>query len=120
MKITLVSAIAIIGAFAGVSQSANAASGWTNFGTIGAINQQPITTPGSEMVFINVSVSTNPSDSSACSVRDGFYFAVTTDRDKRLFSMLLMAKATGQKVQVYVTANCHLWGYAEMQGMVIQ
>lgn len=33
--------------------------------------------------------------------------------------MLLSAKASGQTVKVYVTTNCHVWGYAEMQGLVI-
>lgn len=44
-----------------------AAAGWTNSGTIGEINQQGSTTPGSEMVFVKVSVTTNPSDPVACS-----------------------------------------------------
>ena len=33
-----------------------AASGWTDAGTIGEFNQQPSTTPGSEMFFFTVSI----------------------------------------------------------------
>lgn len=103
-----------------MAQPLSAAAGWTNYGTIGEINQQGSTTPGNEMVFVQVSVTSNPSDANTCTIRDGFYFPVTTDLQKRLFSMLLTAKAMGQQVRVYVTANCHLWGYAEMQGLIIQ
>lgn len=117
-KTFLVVALAIF--VGGLSQPASAAAGWTDFGTIGEMNQQGSTTPGNEMVFVNVGVTSNPSDPGACSVRNGFYFAITTDLQKRLFAMLLTAKASGQNVRVYVTTNCHLWGYAEMQGMIIQ
>ena len=120
MKKTLIVAVALMCSLAGFPQPAEAAAGWTNFGTIGYINQQPSTTPGNEMVFIQVSVTSNPSDPTACFVRDGFYMAISTDLQKRLFAMLLIAKSNGQSVQVYVTANCHLWGNAEMQGVVIQ
>lgn len=104
----------------GFAHSTQAAAGWTNYGTIGEINQQGSTTPGNEMVFVQVAVTSNPSDPNTCTVRDGFYIPVTTDLQKRLFSMLLMAKASGQPVRVYVTTNCHTWGYAEMQGLIIQ
>lgn len=103
-----------------VAHPTSAAAGWTNYGIIGEINQQGSTTPGNEMVFVQVSVTSNPSDPNVCTARDGFYFPVTTDLQKRLFSMLLTAKVMGQQVRVYVTANCHLWGYAEMQGLIIQ
>ena len=56
--------------------TANASSGWTNFGPITELNQQPTAGLGSELVFINVAVTSNPSDPGACTVRDGFYFAV--------------------------------------------
>jgi len=95
-----------------------AASGWTDAGTIGEFNQQPSTTPGSEMFFFTVSV-TPASNASGCSVTTGFYFPITTDLQKRLFAMLLSAKTSGQPVRVYYTGVCHLWGYAEAQGMMI-
>ena len=120
MRKMFLAAIAAFGVSVGSSQSANAAAGWTNFGAIGEINQNPSITPGIEMVFIKVAVTSNPSDPGTCTVRDGFYFAVTTDLQRRLFAMLLMAKATGQNVQLWVTSSCHVWGYAEVQGMTIQ
>jgi hypothetical protein len=102
------------------SGTANAAAGWTDFGSIIEFNQQPSTVPGNEALFIRVSVTTNPCDSGACHTRDGFYMPITTDLQKRLFAMLMLAKASDKRVRVYVTANCHLWGYAEMQGLVIE
>lgn len=120
MRMMFAGAIAAIGAWVGFSQPANAAAGWTNFGPIVEINQNPSVPPGDAMVFVKVSVTSNPSDPSTCTVRDGFYLSVTADLQKRLFAMLLMAKASGQNVQIYVTATCHQWGYAEMQGMTLQ
>lgn len=102
------------------SGTAHAAAGWTNFGDIIEFNQQPSTTPGNEALFIRVSVTTNPSDAGACHTRDGFYLPVTTDHQKRVYALLMMAKATDKRIRVYVTATCHLWGYAEMQGLIIE
>jgi hypothetical protein len=101
-------------------QTAHAASGWTDFGSIIEFNQQPSATPGNEMLFIRATVTSNPSDTGACFQRDGFYMPITTDLQKRLFAMLMLAKASDKRIRVYVTANCHLWGYAEMQGLIIE
>jgi hypothetical protein len=95
-----------------------AAAGWTDAGTVGEFNQQPSTTPGSEMLFFTVSV-TPASNVSGCSVTTGFYFPITTDLQKRMFTMLLAAKTSGQSVRVYYTGVCHLWGYAEAQGILL-
>jgi hypothetical protein len=100
------------------SLSAHAAAGWTDFGTISMLNQQPSLGNAPDMVFFNLSVSTSPS---GCSVSTQFYFSVTTDTQKRLFAMLLAAHAAGQSVQVWVTGNClPLWGSTEIDGLVIQ
>ena len=107
---------------AAMTPPASAAAGWTDFGTIVELNQNPATTPGNELLFMRISLTpaANPSDTTACHQRDGFYLPVTTDLQKRLFAMLMMAKATDKRVRVYVTATCHLWGYAEMQGLVME
>jgi len=107
----------ILGGF--ISQ-ANAAAGWTDFGTIIELNQNPANGPGNELLFMRISVTTNPSDPGACQNRDGFYLPVTTDLQKRLFAMLMFAKASDKRIRVYVTGSCHLWGYAEMQGLVME
>jgi hypothetical protein len=99
------------------STAAVAASGWTDFGAVSQLNQQPVAGIGSELVFVNVSVTSNPS---GCSVPNGFYLAITTDRQTRLFAMLMTAQAGGRNVQIYVTGNCHTWGFAELDGVVIQ
>lgn len=44
-----------------LSLPASAAAGWTNFGSIGEINQQPSSGVVSELVLIRVAVTTNPS-----------------------------------------------------------
>jgi len=116
-KAAVFACIFLISAASGI---ARAGSGWTDFGSIIEFNQQPSTTPGSEALFIRVSVTSNPSDAGSCHTRDGFYMPITTDLQKRLFAMLMVAKASDKRVRVYVTANCHLWGYAEMQGLIIE
>jgi len=45
---------------------------------------------------------------------------VVTDLQKRLFIMLVTAKTTAKRVRLYVTGNCHTWGYAEIQGVIIE
>jgi hypothetical protein len=102
--------------------SAFAAAGWTDFGTITEFNQNPSTTPGNEALFLTVTVpvGSNPSDASACHTRQGFYLPVTTEFQKRLFAIVMAAKLTDRRVRIYVTANCHLWGYAEIQGVVVE
>src|SRR6476620_2279001 len=82
---------------------AHAASGWSDAGSIGEISQQPTgVTPGNEMVFVQISVSSS-SNTSGCSVATGFYFPVSTELQKRMFAMLLTAKTSGQNVRVYYT-----------------
>ena len=96
---------------------ATAAAGWTDFGSIGEFNQQGSTTPGNEMLFLRISSTSNPS---GCSDANSFYLPVTTDLQKRLFVLLLTAKTSGQRVRVYVTGVCHIWGSAEIQAMLIE
>jgi hypothetical protein len=112
----------ILGAWAAISTShvAHAAAGWTDFGSIIEFNQNPPGGNGMELLFIRATVTSNPSDPGACYTRDGFYLPITTDLQKRLFAMLMLAKATGQRIRVYVTTSCHAWGYAEMQGLILE
>lgn len=97
--------------------TANAGTGWTSYGQITEFTQVPPITPGNEMVFLKLSAASNPS---GCSAAQGFYFPVNTEYQKRMFAMLLAARAGGQAVQLYVTGTCHLWGYAETTGVVIE
>jgi hypothetical protein len=105
---------------AGLSPQSFAAAGWTDYGTLVELNQNPPGGVGNELLFMRVSVTTNPSDPTACSVRDGFYLPITTDFQKRLFAMLMMAKASAMRVRVYHTGTCHTWGYAEIQGVLLE
>jgi hypothetical protein len=57
--------LAVIGALVLGSLSARAASGWTDFGTISRLNQQPSTGAGADMVFFTLSNTANPSGCSA-------------------------------------------------------
>jgi hypothetical protein len=94
-----------------------ASTGWSDYGLIGEFNQQASVTPGNEMLFFQVAPTTNPS---GCATANSYYMAVVTDLQKRLFAMLLTAKTSGKRVRVYVTGNCHTWGYAEIQGVIIE
>ena len=94
-----------------------AAAGWTDSTPILEINQQGSTGVGANLVFVETSVSVNPS---GCSYAKGFYFAVNDDRQKRLFSILLSAQMSGHNVKIYTTGTCHNpWGYAELDGVAV-
>lgn len=112
----LVAMIGLIALVMGAGR-ASAATGWSDYGLIGEFNQQGSTTPGSEMLFLQVAPTTNPS---GCSASNSYYLPVTTELQKRLFAMLISAKISGKRVRLFVTGNCHVWGYAEIQGAIIE
>ena len=95
----------------------NAAAGWTDFGQVSNLNQQPATGAGAGLIFVNVSTTVNPS---GCTLMTAYYFSVTDDRTTRLFTMLMMAQASGRSVQIYVTGTCHTWGYALLDAVIVQ
>jgi hypothetical protein len=97
--------------------SAWASSGWSDYGLIGEFNQQGGVTPGNEMLFFQVAPTSNPS---GCATPNSYYLPVVTDLQKRLFVMLLTAKTSGKRVRLYVTGTCHVWGYSEIQGAIIE
>jgi hypothetical protein len=98
---------------------AMAAPGWTDFGLILEFNQSPPTAPGNEAFFFRTTapVASNPSD---CSTRDGYYLQLNGDLQKRLFAILSMAKLSDRRVRIHTNGLCHVWGYAEVQGMVME
>ncbi len=101
-----------------VSMPAVAAVGWTGFGQVTRINQQPPTGAGANLVFVDTTVTVNPS---GCSYGSGFYFAVVDDRTKRLLAMLMAAQLASRQVQIYTTGTCHdPWGYAQLDGLEMQ
>lgn len=94
-----------------------AAAGWTNSASLTHLNQQPPVGVGADLIFVETTVSMNPS---GCSHATGFYFAISNERQKRLFAMLLAAHLASRNVQIYTTGNCHVtWGYAELDGVVV-
>lgn len=95
-----------------VYSAAIAAPGWTNSAPITELNQQP----GNSLVFINTGVTQNPS---GCSDVKSFYFAITDERHKRMFAMMLTAHISGRNVRIFTTGNCHVWGSAELDGFII-
>lgn len=103
-----------------VINTAFASAGWTDPGSITSLNQQPASGAGANLVFVDVSVTTNPSDVGACTVRTGFYFSVTDDRRKRLFASLLAAQMSSRPIRIYTTGVCGPWGYAELDGLIVQ
>ena len=105
--------------FSTASGMALAASGWTDAGQVTLVNQQPAVGAAPNQVLVEVSVTVNPSDATACSTRNGFYFLVTDDRRKRLFASLLAAQASSRPVKIYTSGNCNVWGYAEADGLAM-
>jgi hypothetical protein len=99
------------------SNTAIAAAGWTDSTPITELNQQPTSGVGSTLVFVETTATVNPS---GCSHTTGFYFAVTDDRTKRMFAMLMSAQLAGRNVKIYTTGICHSpWNYAQLDGVVI-
>jgi hypothetical protein len=93
------------------------ADGWTQFRQIAELNQQPATGANAEVVFVTLQAGTNPS---GCSTSNRFYFLVNSDRQKRLFAMLMGAKLSGASVQLFAAAPCHaVTGDAQLDGVVI-
>jgi hypothetical protein len=95
----------------------NAGAGWTDLGQVSNLNQQPAIGAAPGAVVLNVSTTVNPS---GCSVANAYYLSVTDDRTTRLFTMLMMAQATGRSVQLWVTGTCNVWGYAQLDGLIVQ
>lgn len=101
-----------------ITSEALAGPGWTNFGAIMELNQQPESYgAGAGQIFVDVSVTSNPS---GCSVPTGFYFSVNDERHKLLFATLLAAQLSSRNVRIWTTGTCHVWGYAELDGIVVQ
>jgi hypothetical protein len=103
----------------GVSASASAATGWTNWGEVAEIVQGYPGPTSNEMVFFVASVASNPSSCGGT----GFYFPVTTDQQKRMFALLTAAKMAGRRVQLYTGDTCVTtpgWGQALVTGIVVE
>jgi hypothetical protein len=116
--VTIRRQLALAFLLATTATAAMAGSGWTNFAQITQLNQQPAAGAGAELLFVETTVSENPS---GCSFSTGFYLSVTDDRHKRLAAMLLAAQISGQSVRFYVTGTCHVpWGYSEIDGLAVQ
>lgn len=92
---------------------------WTGSATILEFNYQPSTGLGASQLFLTVPAGTFNPSTAACTVRTGFYLSVTTDHQKRLFAMLLSARLAGRSVRMWVTDVCHVWGHAEIDGVII-
>lgn len=117
MRKQIIHAIVGIG-LTSLCNSASGAAGWTDFGPIATLEQNP-TSAGSvsNQIMVVVDVTTNPS---SCANPSGFYFTATDDRQKRLFAMLMAAQLAGRNVRIYTTGVCHTVGYSELDGVVVQ
>lgn len=117
MRRPIIRAIISIG-LASLCNSAFGAAGWTDFGPIATLEQNPASGGSiSNQIMVVVSVTTNPS---SCASPSGFYFTATDDRQKRLFAMLMAAQLAGRNVRIYTTGVCHTVGYSELDGVVVQ
>jgi hypothetical protein len=101
------------------NSSASAAVGWTNWGEVAELVQGYPGATSNEMVFFVASVTNNPS---SCGT-SGFYFPVTTEQQKRMFALLVSAKMSGKRVQLYTGDTCVTtpgWGQALVTGIVVE
>ncbi|MEM9383891.1 MAG: hypothetical protein AAGA68_02450 [Pseudomonadota bacterium] len=104
-----------VGILAFLASAASHSAGWTGWGLITEISQQPAT--GTADVLI---VATLPNNPTSCTDKDRFLFDVTTGRDERTFSMLLAALAAGQEVRLFVTDGCPQWDMPKITGAYIR
>lgn len=93
------------------------AANWTGFGQVSNLNQQPEGGAAPGIVLVSVATTTNPS---GCSVASGYYLAIPDDRATRMFTLSMMAQATGRSMQLWVTGTCNIWGYAFLDEVVVQ
>jgi len=85
---------------------------WTNGGTITDLAQQ-----GGNYSFVNFGVTGN--ESGCTDAPSVFYFTVSDDKTKRMFSMLLAAQAAGRRVRLLTTGTCNGWAGAEIAGVIV-
>ena len=96
------------------SAQSQAGNGWTGYGKITELNQQPGT--GADVVI----VANLPNNPTTCTVKSNFLLDVSTDRDKRTFSLLLSAFMAGKEVRLYVTDECPVWDTPKVTGVYIK
>ncbi|TQV65576.1 hypothetical protein FKG94_28540 [Exilibacterium tricleocarpae] len=90
------------------------AAGWTGYGQIAELNQQP---PGVVDIVITGNFPNNPT---SCTVIDKFLFDISSARDERTFSMLLSAFMAGKEVKLFVTDGCPVWDTPKITGIYIK
>ena len=90
------------------------ASGWTGYGKITELNQQP---SGQVDVVITGDFPGNPT---SCAVTDRFLFDVSSARDERMFSMLLAAFTADREVRLFVTDGCPVWDMPRVTGIYVK
>ena len=116
IRTTFVGSCVLVASLA-LSIGAIAAPGWSDFGVITELNEQPTTGDGAGQVFVQVAINGNPS---GCTDLTGFYFTVSNDRTKRFYATLLSAHLSGRAVSIWTTGTCHLWGFAELDGVRVR
>jgi hypothetical protein len=94
-----------------------AGTGWTNLDVIAQFATEPAFVDASGVYLNMTNTTTNPS---GCSAANGFYFAIVDDRTKRMFASLTAAQLAGKPVELWVTGTCGMWGYAQIDGVVVQ
>ena len=94
-----------------------AGTGWTNADLIQQIIEEPASFDGTNIYINMTNITTN---FSGCSAASGFYLAIVDDRTKRMFASLTAAQLAGKSVQLYVTGACGAWGYAQIDGVIVQ
>lgn len=88
-----------------------AASGWTDYAPV--IELMP---SSHQRYVVTLDTRKNPGD---CKDKNNYYQDYDANGAQQMFSTLLQATATGNKVRVYVTGKCELNGYSEITSIGI-
>jgi len=89
-------------------------AGWTGYGKITEINQQP---SGVADVLI---VADLPNNGTNCAVKNKFLLDVTDSRDERTFTILLSAFMAGKEVRLFVADGCPVWDMPKITGVYVR
>jgi len=81
------------------------------------LNQQPPSGPAANMVIVELN---QPYGNHTCTTAPGFYFYVTDDASKRLFSTILAAYMAGKSVKIHAAGTCGTWDYELLDGVVVE
>ncbi|WP_125779505.1 hypothetical protein [Pseudoalteromonas rubra] len=95
--------------------SASFAAGWTGYGTVKELGQQPKNAPADIVVVADIA-----SNGTKCAVKDKFLFDIQDSRDERVYSTLLTALVAQKEVRFFLEDDCSVWDMPKITGIYIR